>query len=523
VGRPHLCGALLAVGCVGLAGASLALRAAPSFDPWAWIGFGRGVVDPAVGFSTLGRTGWKPLPVLFTAPLGLLGGAAPSLWLVVVRSAGFAATVLAFRLAARGGGPAAGVVAAVALWASSDWLRYLSAGNIEPVVVALLLGAVELHFCDRRSGAFVLAALAGLARPEIWPLVVGYGVILAFTQRRWWTLALGVPGMFGLWVGPDWLGSGDPFHTFHAAGRSAEPHALQLAHHPALQLIRGAAAILAAPVWIGALVAVMLGWRARDRTVLVLTAVAGALALPTIAATGLGYPAVPRYLLAPAAVCCLLGAIGLIAIARVPKRAAARHALAVAAACACVPFAVSRAGGLGHQVADARQRGDHLAALWRAVDRARRITPVACLHPAIRPSSYTNALAWKLGLEPHSVGGSLGPPGRVAFLAGGGRTAAKRLPRGATVTPIIADGPWRVVVVRWGNAPPASTCTGPRSARRTAARRGHGRPVSARTPGMRPSGWSSPVRWTLDRWAVWSGGEDRCSCLAPAVCGVVSS
>jgi hypothetical protein len=117
--------ALLPGACVAMAAGSLALPAAPTFDPWAWIGFGRGLVDPAIDFSTLGRTGWKPLPVLFTAPLGLLGDAAPSLWLVVVPSAGLAATVLAFGLAARVGGQVAGLVAAFAFVASSDWLRYL--------------------------------------------------------------------------------------------------------------------------------------------------------------------------------------------------------------------------------------------------------------------------------------------------------------------------------------------------------------------------------------------------------------
>src|ERR1700712_1169174 len=83
---PALRRALLPGACIAVAAASLAAPSAPTFDPWTWIGVGRGLVDPAVGFSTLGRTGWKPLPVLFTAPFALLGGAAPALWLVVVRA-----------------------------------------------------------------------------------------------------------------------------------------------------------------------------------------------------------------------------------------------------------------------------------------------------------------------------------------------------------------------------------------------------------------------------------------------------
>jgi hypothetical protein len=457
--------ALLPVACVALAAGSLAIQAAPTFDPWAWIGFGRGMVDPAVGFSTLGRTGWKPLPVLFTAPLGLLGGAAPNLWLVVVRAVVLAGTVLAYRLAARVGGRAAGLIAAAGFVASADWLRYGSAGNIEPVVAALLLGAIEAHLRGRRAIAFVLLVLAGLARPELWPLVGGYGVLLAVAERRSWPLALGIPAMVALWVVPDWVGSGDPLRTFHAAGRSAEPRALQLSHDPVLGLLDGAARILAVPIWVGAVAALVLGWRTRDRTIGALAAVAGAAAVPTIGATAFGYPAVPRYLFPVAAVCCVLGGIGLRAVWRLPRTAAARTAVAVALAVASTPFAVARADGLVRQAADAGRRDDDLDALFRAVAQARRRAAVACLHPALRPSIYATALAWKLGVEPHAVTASLRPPGRIAFLAHRGRAAIARLPPDATVTPLAAAGPWRVVVIRWGDAPLASTCRGTTLAR----------------------------------------------------------
>ena len=222
LGRAALCG-----GCVALAVASLALPSAPSYDPWAWLVFGKELATPGLGFSTIAHTGWKPLAVLFTAPLALAGSAAPSLWLVVVRVAGLAALTLAFRLAARAGGRIAGVLAALALLAGSDWLRYLSAGNVEPLVVALMLGAIELHLRARRGGAFLLVALAGLARPEVWLLVIAYATYILLSERRWWPLVLGVPGMFALWIVPDWLGSGDLLHTFHLARISAEPRSLQ--------------------------------------------------------------------------------------------------------------------------------------------------------------------------------------------------------------------------------------------------------------------------------------------------------
>jgi hypothetical protein len=437
-------------GCLALAVASLALPAAPTYDPWAWIVFGRELAVPGLGFSTHAGTGWKPLAVLFTAPLALLGDAAPSLWLVVVRAAGLVAMALAFRLAARAAGPIAGAIAAVALLASSDWLRYLSAGNIEPLVVALLLGAIELHLRGRRGAAFLLGALAGLARPEVWLLVGVYAAFLWLSDRRWWPLAVGVPGMLALWIVPDWRGSGDLLHTFHAAQISAEPHALQGTSDPALELLGGAAGIVPAPVWIGALCGLALGLRARDRTVAALAVVVGAWVLPTVAGTALGYPAVPRYLVEPAAACCVLAGVGLVAVARLASGARGRTALAAALAAVSVPFAVSRAIGLGHQAGDAKGRAAELSNLWRAVDRAQRRVPVARLHPVVEPGALANALAWKLDLRLRGVVGAFSPAAvRIAFIEGDERPVIARLRRhGATVVRLTAAGRWHVLLVR---------------------------------------------------------------------------
>ena len=65
-----------------------------------------------------------------------------------------------------------------------------------------------------------------------------------------------------------------------------------------------------------ALMAAVLAVRPRERTALTLAAVAGAWALPTIAVTALGYPAVPRYMVAPAALACVLAGIGASAASR---------------------------------------------------------------------------------------------------------------------------------------------------------------------------------------------------------------
>ena len=439
------------VGCLALATASLALPSAPTYDPWAWIVFGKEIVLPGPDFSTIASTGWKPLAVLFTAPLALAGSAAPSLWLVVVRSAGLAALLLAFRLGTRAGGRVAGMLAVLALLASSDWLRYLSAGNVEPLLVALVLGAIELHLRGQRQGAFVLGGLAGLARPEVWLLVAAYAAYVSLTERRWWPLALGVPAMFALWIVPDWLGSGDLLHTFHLARISAEPTSLQGTGDPALELLRGAATIAPAPVWIGALCGLVFGWRIRDRTVGALAFVAAARTLTTVAATAVRSQAVPRYLVVPAAIFCVLAGIGFVGVVRLASRPRGRAVLAAALVAVSAPFAVSRADGLRRLAADAKARDATLSALWRAADQARRRVPVARMHPIVQPGGLENGLAWKLDLPLDRVGRWFSPAVGIAFIGGDDAAVIARLRRrGAIATRLTAAGPWRVLLVRWG-------------------------------------------------------------------------
>jgi hypothetical protein len=317
-----------------------------------------------------------------------------------------------------------------------------------------MLAAIEQHLDGRRGAAFVLGALAGLARPEVWPLVGAYALYIALADRRWWPLVLGVPAMFALWIVPDWAGSGDLLHTFHLARISAEPVSLQGKGDPALELLRGTGPIAPAPVWIGALCGLAFGWRTRDRTVAALAFVAAAWAGFTVVATALGYPAVPRYLVVPVALCCVLAGIGAVAVVRLAPGPRGRAVLAVVLAAACVPFAVTRGDRLYDQAAVAKARDAKLSALWRAVDRAQQRAPVARLHPIVQPGGLENGLAWKLDLHLADVGRWFSPAVGIAFIDGDDAAVIARLRRrDATAVRIAAAGPWRVLRVRWGAAP----------------------------------------------------------------------
>jgi hypothetical protein len=79
--------------CLAVAGASLALRAGPQYDPFGWLIWGRELLHGRL--DTLWYPSWKPLPVLVTAPAALAGHGALPLWLVVSRAVALAGALVA--------------------------------------------------------------------------------------------------------------------------------------------------------------------------------------------------------------------------------------------------------------------------------------------------------------------------------------------------------------------------------------------------------------------------------------------
>jgi hypothetical protein len=322
--------ALVGVGCLVLAVVSLLFGRQPTYDPTAWLIWGRQIVHGDL-FTTFGPS-WKPLPILVTAPAALLGNTAQQqIWLVVARAGALAALALTYRLAWRLEGPVAGVIAAVALLCSSGYATRTFRGDSEGLLVAIAFGAIEAHLCGRRWLTFGLVVAATLMRPELFVFAVGYGLWLVWAaptdapRRR--TLAIVTAAgalVVAAWLIPEEIGSGE---LFRAASRALLPVAGSpaTADFPFLATFTNAAAVLpwplyAAGIWYVLAAIVALRRRRRmDGSAGLALALAG-MATATMVLIALmaqaGFTGNIRYLTIPIGLTGIVGAAGLVRLAR---------------------------------------------------------------------------------------------------------------------------------------------------------------------------------------------------------------
>jgi hypothetical protein len=174
--------------CIVLAALSaLVLPTVPSYDPWSWIVWGREVTDPHMSFIVNGGPSWKPLPMIFTTIYGVLGGAAPTLWVITARVGGLLALWGTWKLTSRlaGGGwlgAFAGLLAAIGIVLTGRhdqaWYYYFLHGTSEAILVAVTVWAVDRILDGKHGQAYLLMVAGGLIRPEWWPFLGLYAIWL---------------------------------------------------------------------------------------------------------------------------------------------------------------------------------------------------------------------------------------------------------------------------------------------------------------------------------------------------------
>jgi hypothetical protein len=450
----------LAVGtALVLAAASLALPYFPVYDPWAWLVWGRELADGSL--ETTGGPSWKPLPVLIDAPLSLLGDAAPEGWLLVARSGWICAPLLAGLLAARLSGERTGrwrwvaaVVAAcsVALTADSFTppLRQFTGGLSEPLLVALVLGAIWAALDERRGWVLGLGTAAALLRPEVWPFLTLWAYLASRGRPRLRAVAILVAVLTPLaWFVPDVLGAGNPLE----GGETARAGGIEPLDGLAV-LGRAFAAPLAA-AWIGL---ALLLWGEReglDRPLKILLLGAAAWILLVALMAIAGFAGLPRFLAPATATVAILGAVGIARTAADTRSAGPFHRyaaqrsggpssprrqrvlVAVAMFLAVAGFAWRAAQVPGDL--DVVQRQTHsVDHLFDLVDKTGKAPLLACQHRArmTRVREQT-ALAWKLEEPISTVPIRRKPRYGVAL-------STKPIPHGDL---IASAGTWRATVL----------------------------------------------------------------------------
>ena len=285
---------------------ALVIAPAPSYDPWAWLLWGRELAHGTL--STAEGPAFKPLTVAATTLLAPLDGAAPAAWVIVARAGAVLAVLLAFRLGRDLGGIAAGVAAAVGVALCGDLIGYSAAGAEPGWTIALALAGVEAWRGRRPRVALACAVGCSLLRVEAWPFALAFGMLLWRRRPQDRALlvacAVAVPA---LWFVPEWLGSGDPLRS-GARARVPNPGQPATAAVPALAALREAVSLPLWPLWIGALFAPR---AARP----LLAAGLAWIALVAVMAQA-GFSGEPRYALPGAALVAIAGAAGLVAAAR---------------------------------------------------------------------------------------------------------------------------------------------------------------------------------------------------------------
>jgi hypothetical protein len=449
-------GPLVTVAVAVAALSALVIAPAPSYDPWAWLLWGREIAHGTL--STAEGPAFKPLTVAATTLLAPLGDAAPVAWVIVARTGAVLAVVLAFRVGRDLGGTVVGVVAAVGVALCGDLIGYSAAGAEPGWTIALALAGVEAWRGRRPRVALACAVGCALLRVEAWPFVLAFGIVLWRQRPQDRALlvacAVAVPA---LWFVPEWLGSGDPLRS-GARARVPNPGQPATEAVPALAALREAAALPLWPLWIGAVLAPR---AARP----LLAAGLAWIALVAVMAQA-GFSGEPRYSLPGAALLAIAGAAGLVAAARAgaarlapspvpsrpaPARAAApapsprlaRLAPAALAAIALAVAALPKLADLPDLRADQAYQRELAADLKRViVASGGRDALLACGRP------YTGDLrgpltAYHLDVEKRRVQFDPRPPGAV-FRSRIAADAPVEPPVGPEFTERAHAGKWTV-------------------------------------------------------------------------------
>ncbi|MEV4422060.1 hypothetical protein AB0L40_19065 [Patulibacter sp. NPDC049589] len=247
-----------AVTILVLALLSLLAPSTATYDPWAWIIWGREVVHGDL--NTISGPSWKPLPVVVTSIAALFGDIAPDIWIVVARAGALAGVAAAFLLGRRIAGTTAGLLGAAPLLLAPWFFKHGWFANSEGLLVMFVLGAVLAELDRRRGVAMACWIAAALLRPEAWPFLLIYAAWVAWrSDLRGRTAVLAALCVLPpAWLLPEKWGSGDYWRASTRA-QNPDPGSASLTAHPWWTIVRNFWDMLPTVTWVAVAAAVVVG------------------------------------------------------------------------------------------------------------------------------------------------------------------------------------------------------------------------------------------------------------------------
>ncbi len=389
-------------------------RTRPSYDAYGWLVWGYQALHFSLDLG--GAPSWKPLPFLFTVPYAVFGHYALWLWMITVVASSFAGGIFAGRIAYRivGDQPerraaaiAAAVFAGLAVLGLEDYMHYILSVQSDPMIVTLTLAAIDCYLSGRARWAFALGVLAALGRPEAWPFL-GLFSIWAWRSlpRMRWMLYAGWALILFMWFGIPTITNHRPF----VAGQLAQGSPRELRQNKVTGTIGRFTELQYLPIWLAALFTVGVAIVRRNRLILVLAGGIVGWVVVEIAFAIHGWPALPRYVMEPAAVATVLAGVGVgwlliggPALWRgVPRWAGV--AVVVVLVGSLVPGALARVRTERTDLRHERGRTHELALLQTTIDVLGGYRHIRNCGRPVTNVEYVSALAWFTRLDVGIVG-----------------------------------------------------------------------------------------------------------------------